>query len=307
MRAEIRMSSTGWTFCHDFPSWRAYQLPPHQRISTSSPLLIALCSLNLLHEGCVTRISQTRRTQTVIVAGLSVCVCVPALIFPQYDRSFCLSACNTPPVRRITPHTRQEESHPTLAPPQTPHPDPEVISLACLLSPRDNLSVLKWGQPGSTRFPISGRPLWNSGFGWQLTPVSVTHDVRSCTATSFCPSQINSFWTKNPRHWNLYQFNIADAYLLNGYLNPALGPRRDAFSLLRLLLVCPFYRAFKPSCENPFSSSNWMWFEFPRPSGDTSLLEMSVWMLPPNVTGDVSVHNNERRLFERMQPCRQQT
>lgn len=150
-----------------------------------------------------------------------------------------------------------------------------------------------------TRFSISDRPLWSSSFGWQLTPVSVARGVGR--------SHKNACWTRNLPHWNLYQFNIARAYLLNVYLNPALGPRRDAFSLLRLLLVCPFYRAFKPSCENPFSSSNWMWFEFPRPSGDTSLLEMSVCMLPPNVTGDVSVHNNERRLFERMQPCRQQT
>lgn len=98
MRAEIRMSSTGWTFCHEFPSWRAYQLPPHQRISTSSPLLIALCSLKLLHEGCVTRISQTGRTQAVIVAGPRASQPATHL---QVDAS---------------PHSREEEPHPTLIP-----------------------------------------------------------------------------------------------------------------------------------------------------------------------------------------------
>lgn len=50
-----------------------------------------------------------------------------------------------------------------------------------------------------------------------------------------------------------------------------------------------------------------MRFEFCRPSGVTLLLEISAWMLSPNVTGDVSVHDNERRLSEWMQPCRQQT
>lgn len=55
------MSSPRWNFGHDSSCWRAYQLLPHQLISSSSPLQTAACSLNLLHEESFSQINQSSK------------------------------------------------------------------------------------------------------------------------------------------------------------------------------------------------------------------------------------------------------